>query len=141
MTFAVAVSVIVFGEGPQSKVTTPPLATAATNASDVQLSGVPVPTTVVGFATLSAAASAGTAHFPVGLPAAGPSSGLVGGPPLAPELPPPEDPPGPPLVPGDPLLAPLGDPPPAPSLEHAERTAAPPTITTKSAREVPMKTG
>ena len=39
---------MVTGSGPQSKVMTPPVATAATNASPVQLAGVPVPTTVVG---------------------------------------------------------------------------------------------
>src|SRR5689334_16002138 len=72
---------------------TPPFATAATNASAVQLSGLPSPITVRGFAMLSACASAGTVHLPSGLPAAGPSSGFVGGPPLVvfpDELPPDE---------------------------------------------------
>src|SRR5204863_10207561 len=75
--FAVSSSAIVTGSGPQSNVITPPAATAATNAVLVQLSGVPVPTTVRGDDTSSAAASAGTPHAPSGLPAAGPCSGSV----------------------------------------------------------------
>src|SRR5690606_9496948 len=59
-TLAVSSSVIVTGSWPQSKVTTPPLATAATKALDVQLAGVPLPTTVVGWETSSRAASSGT---------------------------------------------------------------------------------
>jgi hypothetical protein len=59
-TFAVCVRTIVTGSGPQSKVITPPFATAATKASPVQLAAVPVPTTVVGFDTSSARPSAGT---------------------------------------------------------------------------------
>ena len=39
-------TVIVTGSGPQSKVITPPAATAARNAASVQLAAVPVPTTV-----------------------------------------------------------------------------------------------
>lgn len=70
------------GAGPQLNVMTPPAATAAMNASLVQLAGVPVPTTVRGLATLSGCASAGTAQLPFGLPAAGPVSGFVGGSPL-----------------------------------------------------------
>ena len=65
-TFAVDVRTIVTGSGPQSKVMTPPFATAATNASPVQLAGVPVPTTVVGDDTSSAWPSAGTAAWPSG---------------------------------------------------------------------------
>jgi hypothetical protein len=42
---AVAVIVVVTGSGPQSNVMIPPAATAATTASDVQLAGVPEPTT------------------------------------------------------------------------------------------------
>jgi hypothetical protein len=38
---AVTCITIVTGAGPQSKVITPPLATAATTAPDVQLAGVP----------------------------------------------------------------------------------------------------
>jgi hypothetical protein len=40
-TLAVTCITIVTGAGPQSKVITPPLATAATTAPDVQLAGVP----------------------------------------------------------------------------------------------------
>src|SRR5688500_9628335 len=82
-TFASVVRTMVLGSGPQSNVMTPPFATAATNASPVQLSGEPLPTTVRGFAMLSAAASPGTAHLPSVHPGAGPSLGFVVGPPLA----------------------------------------------------------
>src|SRR5258708_6753257 len=78
--FAVCVSVMVTGSAPQSNVITPPFATALTNASPVQLSLVPVPTTVFGFDASSALASTGTSHFPSGFPAGGPSAGLIGGP-------------------------------------------------------------
>src|SRR5688572_7490417 len=78
-TFAVRSSVMVTGSGPQSNVMVPPPATAATNASDVQLSGVPVPTIVVGTDVSTAPASAGTSHVPSGLPAGGPCSGSVAG--------------------------------------------------------------
>ena len=44
-TVAVAVMVIVTGSGPQLNVMTPPAATAVTTAADVQLAGVPSPTT------------------------------------------------------------------------------------------------
>nr|WP_199853618.1 hypothetical protein [Plantactinospora sp. BC1] len=50
---------------------TPPLATAATTASEVQLAGVPVPITRVGFAVFTARASAGTLARPFGLPGRG----------------------------------------------------------------------
>src|SRR5687768_12884223 len=99
-TFAVVERTIVAGAVPQLNVMTPPFATAATKASAVQLSGVPVPTTVLGFAMLSACASAGTGYFPFGFPGGGPSSGFVGGPPLAPLVPlAPELPDVPPFVP------------------------------------------
>jgi hypothetical protein len=78
-TFAVDVSVIVTGSGPQSNVMTPPFATAATNASPVHVAGVPLPTTVVGCETSSASPAAGTVSMPSGLPAGGPSSGFVAG--------------------------------------------------------------
>src|SRR5260370_12578237 len=68
-TFAVRVRTIVTGSGPQSNVMTPPLATAATNASPVQLAGVPVPITVAGDDTPSAWASGGA---PPGPPAQAP---------------------------------------------------------------------
>ena len=58
-TFAVDVSTIVVGSAPQSNVMMPPCATAATNASPVQLSGVPLPITVVGDETSSGIASGG----------------------------------------------------------------------------------
>ncbi|GAA4575534.1 hypothetical protein GCM10023193_74340 [Planotetraspora kaengkrachanensis] len=68
-TFAVALMAIVTGSGPQEKVITPPAATAATTAFDVQLPGVPVPTTRVGREVSTGLASAGTAARPLGLPA------------------------------------------------------------------------
>ena len=84
--FAVSVIVIVIGAAPQSKVMIPPCATAATKAAPVQLAGVPLPTTWVGFELSSAWASAGTAQAPFGLPAGGPSFGFVFGLPPAPAL-------------------------------------------------------
>src|SRR5262245_52115356 len=74
---AVLVSVMVIGSGPQLKVITPPLATAATTASPVQLAGVPSPTTERGVDTSSRPASAGTMHLPSGLPAGGPIAGII----------------------------------------------------------------
>ena len=44
------------------------MATAATNAVEVQLAAVPVPTTVVGLAMLSGCAAAGIEQWPLGLP-------------------------------------------------------------------------
>src|SRR6185369_8607022 len=70
-TFAVACIVMVTGSGPQEKVMTPPAATAATTAADVQLPGVPLPMTRLGRLVSTARASAGTAAVPLGLPAAG----------------------------------------------------------------------
>ncbi|GAB2976885.1 hypothetical protein GCM10027184_28780 [Saccharothrix stipae] len=63
--------VMVTGAGPQSKVITPPAATAATTACDVQLAGVPLPITRVGRVVSTAAASGGTGAPPPGLPAGG----------------------------------------------------------------------
>src|SRR4051812_41798846 len=89
---AVRARTIVCGAAPQSKVITPPLATALTKASPVQLSAVPVPTTVVGRLLSSTLASAGTGQRPSGFPAAG---SLVGTPPPEPPVagdpPPPDD--------------------------------------------------
>jgi hypothetical protein len=68
-TFAVALIVMVTGSGPQEKVITPPAATAATTAFDVQLAGVPFPMTRVGCELSTALASAGTAARPLGFPA------------------------------------------------------------------------
>ena len=44
-TVAAAAMVIVTGAGPQLNVMTPPAATAAITAADVQLAGVPLPIT------------------------------------------------------------------------------------------------
>ncbi|GAB3873427.1 hypothetical protein GCM10027610_140580 [Dactylosporangium cerinum] len=68
LTFAVAFIVIVTGSGPQLNVMIPPAATADTTASEVQLPGVPLPTTLVGFDVSTARASAGTVARPPGLP-------------------------------------------------------------------------
>src|SRR6476660_2996184 len=68
-TFAVAARVMVTGAGPQLNVMTPPAATARTTASEVQLAGVPVPTTRSGWRVSTGCASAGTAACPSGLPA------------------------------------------------------------------------
>jgi hypothetical protein len=70
--------VIVTGAGPQKNVITPPAATAATTASDVQLAGVPSPITRVGFDVSSAAASAGIAASPSGFPGGGRRGGTGG---------------------------------------------------------------
>src|SRR4051812_5377624 len=67
-TFAVAVMVIVTGLLPQLKRIVPPLATAETTAAEVQLAGVPRPTTRFGWEVSTARASAGTAACPAGLP-------------------------------------------------------------------------
>src|SRR5687768_15284454 len=78
---AVAFMVMVTGFGPQSNVMTPPWATVATTASDVQLPGVPSPMTWVGREVSAARASEGTATRPVWLPAGGAGGGapVVGG--------------------------------------------------------------
>src|SRR3954451_6557214 len=70
-TFSVAVTRIVTGSGPQLKVMTPPAVTAVCSALKVQLAAVPVPTTAVGVAVLTAWAFARTPalHDPLGLPA------------------------------------------------------------------------
>jgi hypothetical protein len=71
---------MVIGAGPQENVITPPAATAVTTACDVQLPGVPLPMTLVGFEMSSALASAGIAAFPAGLPNwAGGATGAGGG--------------------------------------------------------------
>src|SRR6185369_4243127 len=122
-TFAVSVSVRVIGAVPQLNVITPPLATAATKAAAVQLSGAPLPITVRGVAMLSACASAGIGHLPFGLPAAGLSSTpdvLVPPDVLDPLL---EEPP-PALDPFEPLPS-LEQPPDAPTRMGSTRTAKP----------------
>jgi len=68
-TLAVAAIVIVTGAGPQLNVMTPPAATAATTAAEVQLAALPSPTTRFGCPTSTACPSAGTAAFPAGFPA------------------------------------------------------------------------
>src|SRR5690349_2690665 len=78
-TLAVAFMAIVTGAGPQSKVITPPAATAATTAADVQLAGVPLPTTRSGRRVSTARASAGTAASPSGLPGLGRAFGVFDG--------------------------------------------------------------
>src|SRR3954454_18274762 len=67
---AVSVSVIVIGLGPQLKVMMPPSAIAETVAAEVQLAGVPSPTTRVGCDVSAAPAPAGTGAWPFGLPGA-----------------------------------------------------------------------
>jgi hypothetical protein len=62
--------VIVTGAEPQLNVMTPPAATAATTAADVQLAGVPLPITWSGWLVSAGWPAAGTVAFPAGLPAA-----------------------------------------------------------------------
>src|SRR5690349_283832 len=84
MILAVAVSVIVIGLGPQSKVMMPPSATVATTAADVQLAAVPSPITWVGWDVSTARASGGTAAVPFGLPGGGGAQALARSATLAP---------------------------------------------------------
>ena len=70
-TLAVACIMIVTGLAPQSKVITPPLATAATTAPDVQLAAVPLPITWSGWAVFTGRAAAGMGAPPAGFPARG----------------------------------------------------------------------
>jgi hypothetical protein len=74
-TLAVAFIAMVTGAGPQSKVITRPAATAVTTAADVQLAGVPLPTTRSGLPVSAALASAGTEAAPSGLPGLGSTDG------------------------------------------------------------------
>src|SRR5580658_3138556 len=88
---SVAVTEIVTGSGPQSKVMIPPPLTALDSAWKVQLAGVPVPTTVVGLLVSTACASGGSVsvvHEPLGFPAAGnpPSPDVPASPPTPSEL-------------------------------------------------------
>jgi hypothetical protein len=68
--FMVAVIAIVAGAVPQSKVMMPAFVTAALKAANVQLAGVPVPTTVVGLDVSTGMPAAGTpaVHEPFGFP-------------------------------------------------------------------------
>ncbi len=76
---AVVVILIVTGSEPQSNVMMPPAATAATTARDVQLAGVPLPTTRDGREVSTARPSTGTATWPSGLPGgrAAPTAGTA----------------------------------------------------------------
>src|SRR6187431_460189 len=68
---SVAVIGIVTAPAPQLNVMMPPAAAAACSALNVQLAGVPVPTTVVGLDVFAACARVGTpaAQEPFGFPA------------------------------------------------------------------------
>ena len=68
-TRAVAAILMVTGAGPQLNVITPPAATAFTTAAEVQLAGVPLPTTWSGEDASASPASGGTGAVPDGLPA------------------------------------------------------------------------
>src|SRR5947207_9590843 len=70
-TLSVAVTRIFTGAAPQLNVMIPPAVTAVCSAANVQLAAVPVPTTAVGLAVLTACALVGTPalHEPFGLPA------------------------------------------------------------------------
>src|SRR5580700_8006975 len=70
-TLAVACIMIVTGSAPQSKVITPPLATAATTAPDVQPAAVPLPITWSGWEVFTGCAAAGMGAPPAGFPARG----------------------------------------------------------------------
>ena len=117
-TLAGLARMMVAGSGPQLNVMIPPAATAAMNASGVQLSCVPVPTTVVGLDTSSSCASLGIGHVPSGLPG---SPGWIGTtvPPLTPPEPLSLTPPEPlSLTPPEPLSL--------PAEPHALKSAAAP---------------
>src|SRR5690349_12856206 len=70
-TFAVACIMIVTGLAPQLKVITPPLATAATTAADVQPAAVPLPITWSGWEVSAGRAAAGIGAPPARFPARG----------------------------------------------------------------------
>src|SRR5262249_1926235 len=61
--------------GPQENVITPPAATAATTACEVQPAGVPSPMTWSGWLVLTGRPAGGTDAWPAGLPAAGSRTG------------------------------------------------------------------
>jgi hypothetical protein len=86
-TSAVASIVIVTGRGPQLKVITPPAATAATTACEVQPAGVPSPMTWSGWLVLTGRPAAGTNAWPAGFPAAGSRTGVGEGLGLCPRRP------------------------------------------------------
>src|SRR5580692_7347485 len=71
---SVDVTTMVTALGPQLSVTVPPPLTALDSASNVQLNGVPVPTTAVGRLVSTGCASAGNVNVvqdPIGFPATG----------------------------------------------------------------------
>src|SRR5690348_18221590 len=70
-TLSVRETLIVTGAGPQANVITPPFVTAAARAADVQLAGVPRPTTRVGFEVSAARPAAGTVTVPLRFPGRG----------------------------------------------------------------------
>jgi hypothetical protein len=103
----------------------PPAATALTTSADVQLAGVPLPTTRVGLLVSTARPAAGTAACPFGLPAFIGATGLrvVGGAAVVGAT-------GAPVV-GGALVAPgLTQLPDAPSLPHPASAPASTTRTT-----------
>jgi hypothetical protein len=71
ITLAVAVITMVTGSGPQLKVMMPPAATSRTTADDVQLAGLPLPITWLGWLVLTARPAGGTEKWPWGLPKSG----------------------------------------------------------------------
>src|SRR5580692_2292623 len=101
----VAVTVMVAGAAPQSKVTTPPLVSAADSRASVQDAAVPVPTTVAGWLTSAAWIGAvQTAAGGVTSPASTSAGGALASPPVT-------APPSPVTVPppsSDALPAPCG---------------------------------
>src|SRR5688500_12884254 len=78
-TLAVAFMAIVTGDGPQSKVITPPAASAVATAAAVQPAGGPVPRTRSGLRVAAALASAGTEAAASGLPGLGSDRGRCEG--------------------------------------------------------------
>jgi hypothetical protein len=71
--------VITTGRGPQEKVMTPPAATAATTAAEVQLAAVPLPMVRAGCEASAARPAAGTAAWPCGFPAVNATPAAFGG--------------------------------------------------------------
>jgi hypothetical protein len=101
--FMVAVIGMVTGAVPQLNVMTPPRVTAVFSALNVQLAGVPVPTTVVGLETSAGCAPAGS----------GPLQWVgITRPPPMPETPPVPATPPVPLAPPLPVVPPVPAPPP-----------------------------
>src|SRR5687768_17517887 len=110
----VCVMEIVCGAEPQSNVITPPCAAAVRSAPSLQLPGVPVPITAVGFETF-ASWIGGVHSLSTGPPPLPPEPPLPLDPPLPPA--PPVDPPLPPEPPAPPVEPPLPPEPPAPPVD------------------------